>query len=121
LCEMTSAFIIKELRGARALRLFCGRSSFPPPFIATRCYGYEKYSSLQRVFLCWPLFGHFFGHNDGQLLARLPFSVKEGCYVRLLKFGKQILRTESTGNLSYWFQFQMYTSAKRGGNIDQSV
>ena len=31
LCEMTSAFIIKELRGARALRLFCGRSSFPPP------------------------------------------------------------------------------------------
>jgi hypothetical protein len=32
LCEMTSAFIINELRGARALRLFCGRSSFPPPF-----------------------------------------------------------------------------------------
>jgi hypothetical protein len=32
LCEMTSAFIIKELRGARALRLICGRSSFPPPF-----------------------------------------------------------------------------------------
>ena len=31
LCEMTSAFIIKGLRGARALRLFCGRSSFPPP------------------------------------------------------------------------------------------
>jgi hypothetical protein len=30
--EMTSAFIIKELRGARALRLICGRSSFPPPF-----------------------------------------------------------------------------------------
>jgi hypothetical protein len=29
---MTSGFIIKELRGARALRLFCGRSSFPPPF-----------------------------------------------------------------------------------------
>jgi hypothetical protein len=29
--EMTSAFSIKELRGARALRLFCGRSSFPPP------------------------------------------------------------------------------------------
>jgi len=28
---MTSAFIIKELRGALALRLFCGRSSFPPP------------------------------------------------------------------------------------------
>ena len=28
---MTSAFIIKELRGARALRLFCGRSAFPPP------------------------------------------------------------------------------------------
>ena len=27
LCEMTSAFIIKELRGARALRLFCCRSS----------------------------------------------------------------------------------------------
>ncbi len=34
LCEMTSAFIIKELRGARALRLFCGRSSLPPPFLA---------------------------------------------------------------------------------------
>ena len=31
LCEMTSAFIINELRGARALRLFCGRSSLPPP------------------------------------------------------------------------------------------
>ena len=31
LCEMTSSFIINELRGARALRLFCGRSSFPPP------------------------------------------------------------------------------------------
>jgi hypothetical protein len=31
LCEMTSAFIINELRGARALRLFCGRSAFPPP------------------------------------------------------------------------------------------
>jgi hypothetical protein len=31
LCETTSAFIIKELRGARALRLFCGRSAFPPP------------------------------------------------------------------------------------------
>ena len=31
LCKMTSSFIIKELRGARALRLFCGRSSFPPP------------------------------------------------------------------------------------------
>ena len=31
LCEMTSAFIIKELRGARALELFCGKSSFPPP------------------------------------------------------------------------------------------
>lgn len=30
LCEMTSAFIIKELRGSRALRLFCGRSSIPP-------------------------------------------------------------------------------------------
>jgi SAM-dependent methyltransferase len=27
LCEMTSAFIIKELRGARVLRLFCGRST----------------------------------------------------------------------------------------------
>lgn len=33
LCEMTSAFIINELRGARALRLFCGRSSFPPPYL----------------------------------------------------------------------------------------
>ena len=33
LCEMTSAHIIKALRGARALRLFCGRSAFPPPFI----------------------------------------------------------------------------------------
>lgn len=32
LCEMTSAFIIKELRGSRALRLIYGRSSFPPPF-----------------------------------------------------------------------------------------
>jgi len=32
LCEMISAFIIKELRGAWALRLFCGRSAFPPPF-----------------------------------------------------------------------------------------
>jgi len=31
LCKMTSAFIIKELRGARALRLFSGRSAFPPP------------------------------------------------------------------------------------------
>ena len=31
LCEMTSAFIIRELRGARALRLICGRSAFPPP------------------------------------------------------------------------------------------
>jgi hypothetical protein len=31
LWDMTSAFIIKELRGARALRLFCGRSAFPPP------------------------------------------------------------------------------------------
>ena len=31
LCKMTSSFIIKELRGARALRLFCGRSAFPPP------------------------------------------------------------------------------------------
>jgi len=31
LCEMISAFIIKELRGAWALRLFCGRSAFPPP------------------------------------------------------------------------------------------
>ena len=30
LCEMSSAFIIKELRGAQALRVFCGRSSFPP-------------------------------------------------------------------------------------------
>lgn len=30
---MISAFIIKELRGARALRLFCGRSSFPPPIL----------------------------------------------------------------------------------------
>jgi hypothetical protein len=32
LCEMTSAFIVKELRGARALRLICDRSAFPPPF-----------------------------------------------------------------------------------------
>ena len=31
LCEKTSAFIIKELRGVRALRLLCGRSSSPPP------------------------------------------------------------------------------------------
>ena len=31
LCEMISAFIIKELRGARALRLFCARSTPPPP------------------------------------------------------------------------------------------
>ena len=31
LWEMTSAFIIKELRGARALRLFCARSAHPPP------------------------------------------------------------------------------------------
>ena len=31
LCEMTSSFIIKKLRGERALRLFCGRSAFPPP------------------------------------------------------------------------------------------
>lgn len=29
---MTSAFIIKELRVARTLRLFCGRSSFPPDY-----------------------------------------------------------------------------------------
>ena len=36
LCEMTSAFIIKELRGALALRLFCGRSSFPPPHTRAR-------------------------------------------------------------------------------------
>ena len=36
LCEMTSAFIIKELRGARALRLFCGRSAFPPPSTRAR-------------------------------------------------------------------------------------
>jgi hypothetical protein len=28
---MASAFIVKELRGARALRLFYGRSAFPPP------------------------------------------------------------------------------------------
>ena len=31
LWDMISAFIINELRGAWALRLFCGRSSFPPP------------------------------------------------------------------------------------------
>jgi hypothetical protein len=31
---MISAFIIKELRGAWALRLFCGRSAFPPPYIS---------------------------------------------------------------------------------------
>lgn len=31
LCKMTSAFIINELRGVQALKLFCGRSSFPPP------------------------------------------------------------------------------------------
>jgi hypothetical protein len=30
LCEMTSAIIIKELRGTLVLRLFCGRSAFPP-------------------------------------------------------------------------------------------
>ena len=30
-CVRTSSFIIKVLRDARALRLFCGRSSFPPP------------------------------------------------------------------------------------------
>ena len=35
LCEMLSAFIIKELRGAWALRLFCGRSAFPPPCTET--------------------------------------------------------------------------------------
>jgi len=31
LCDVISAFSINELRGARALRLFCGRSAFPPP------------------------------------------------------------------------------------------
>lgn len=30
LCEMTSAFIINELRGVRALRLVCGRELFAP-------------------------------------------------------------------------------------------
>jgi hypothetical protein len=36
---MTSAIIIKELRGTLVLRLFCGRSAFPPPFYRiTICY-----------------------------------------------------------------------------------
>lgn len=39
LCEMISAFIIKELRGAWALRLFCGRSAFPPPAYAKASAG----------------------------------------------------------------------------------
>jgi len=43
LCEMISAFIIKELRGAWALRLFCGRSTHPPPFLLiTNCYLLQK-------------------------------------------------------------------------------
>jgi len=46
LCEMTSAFIIKELRGARALRLFCGRSAFPPP-IAKATSQYSEVAFLR--------------------------------------------------------------------------
>ena len=60
LCEMTSAFIINELRGARALRLFCGRSSFPPPnYVFSNMLAHHKPLKLKdfRGFLlpmmCW--------------------------------------------------------------------
>ena len=46
LCKMTSAFIIKELRGARALRLFCGRSSFPPPIMKPQPFSVGVFSCL---------------------------------------------------------------------------
>ncbi len=49
LCEMTSTFIIKELRGARALRLFCGKSAFPPPFYFTPCALRRKGCLLLRL------------------------------------------------------------------------
>ena len=55
LCEMTSAFIIKELRGARALRLFSGRSAFPPPIDnPKKSEEFQKPASNQglRVFCC---------------------------------------------------------------------
>ena len=50
LCEMTSAFIINELRGARALRLFCGRSSFPPPIEHPKPSKEMQKSPQQRAF-----------------------------------------------------------------------
>ncbi len=50
LCEMASAFIIKELRGARALRLFCGRSAFPPPITKDQSiYNYKKPTRLSGI------------------------------------------------------------------------
>jgi hypothetical protein len=47
LCEMTSAFIIKELRGARALRLNCGRSAFPPPFESPKYPPFRAFLLMQ--------------------------------------------------------------------------
>ena len=46
LCEMISAFIIKELRGAWALRLFCGRSAFPPPISKPQPFSVGVFSCL---------------------------------------------------------------------------
>ena len=51
LCEMISAFIIKELRGAWALRLFCGRSAFPPPIKGPARTGAVQEALRNRGFL----------------------------------------------------------------------
>jgi len=89
LCEMTSAFIIKELRGARALRLFCGRSAFPPPIpkIPT-LIGWDffcPFPQCWRGFRAWPRERHpcevgAFGPADASL-----FSVFSGGHASVLE------------------------------------
>ncbi len=80
LCEMTSAFIIKELRGARALRLFCGRSSFPPPSsykIISNCYQFW-HTAIGAVLLCGGEYSilsmTYWARTGGVFVFPLPFS-----------------------------------------------
>ena len=68
LCEMTSAFIIKELRGTQALRLFCGRSAFPPPFRKDKPVSLGSFSGVTGflfalIFKAFGVFNIFQNHS----------------------------------------------------------
>lgn len=46
----------------------------PPPIIVTRCYGYEKHSSHQRVFFLWSFLCHKITHKRTLTRSKQPLN-----------------------------------------------